>query len=183
MPQKLSSLFIGIEAKAIKLRDITNELNDCVPSSKRDSHGGEVYTTGKYPLLVDPTGQACQFLKYRGRYLSILKKGDFETETLRKALVQALHNGAWLVLDFDTVECDLTAYLGQVGPKSDSNRKDNTLEDTFPESVLSPYELFLEENYMPLLRATDDFAAKVTYEHSAALAEGAFQDSRGFALE
>jgi hypothetical protein len=78
----------------------------------------QVYTTAKYPLLIDPTGQACQFLKYRGpvpqaisdfkplrcerfllanlmrrnspcsRYLSILKKGDFEKETLRKALVQ-----------------------------------------------------------------------------------------------
>ena len=94
--------------------------------------------------------------------MSILKKGDFETETLRKALVQALHNGAWLVLDFDTLDCDLTAYLS---------------ENSFPDTVLSPYELFLEENYVPLLRPTDEFAAKVTYEHSAALAEGAFQDS------
>ncbi|CAE7865034.1 TNKS2 [Symbiodinium microadriaticum] len=136
-------------ARAIKLRDITSELNDCV------------YTSGKYPLLVDTTGQACQFLKYRGRYLSILKKGDFEKETLRKALVQALHNGAWLVLDFDKLECDLQSYFDK---------------DSFPEMVLSPHELFLEENFTPLLRPTDEFAAKVTYEHQAALAEGAFQD-------
>jgi len=135
--------------KAIKLRDITTQLNDCV------------YTTAKYPLLIDPTGQACQFLKYRGRYLSILKKGDFEKETLRKALVQALHNGAWLVLDFDTVDCDLASYFDK---------------DHFPEVVLSPHELFLEESYMGLLRPSDEFAAKVTYEHQAALAEGAFQD-------
>mmetsp|Transcript_64940 Transcript_64940/g.152784 ORF Transcript_64940/g.152784 Transcript_64940/m.152784 type:complete len:550 (+) Transcript_64940:63-1712(+) len=136
-------------AKSIKLRDITTELNDCV------------YTTGKYPLLVDTTGQACQFLKYRGRYLSILKKGDFEKENLRKALVQALHNGAWLVLDFDKVDCDLQSLFEK---------------DTFPECVLLPHELFLEENYSLLLRPTDEFAAKVTYEHQAALADGAFQD-------
>ncbi|CAK9036919.1 unnamed protein product [Durusdinium trenchii] len=136
-------------AKTIKLRDITTQLNDCV------------YTTAKYPLLVDATGQACQFLKYRSRYLSILKKGDFEKETLRKALVQALHNGAWLVLDFDTVDCDLESYFEK---------------DHFPELVLSPHELFLEENYTALLRPSDEFAAKVTYEHQAAMAEGAFQD-------
>ncbi|CAJ1348658.1 unnamed protein product [Effrenium voratum] len=49
-------------------------------------------------------------------------------------------------------------------------------QDHFPELVLSPHELFLEENYLPLLRPTDEFAAKVTYEHQAALADGAFQD-------
>lgn len=25
--------------------------------------------------------------------------------------VKALHNGAWLVLDFDTVDCDLASYF------------------------------------------------------------------------
>jgi len=34
----------------------------------------------------------------------------------------------------------------------------------------------MEETYNGLLRASDEFAAKVTYEHQAALAEGAFQD-------
>jgi len=28
--------------------------------------------------------------------------------------VQALHNGAWLVLDFDTVDCDLASYFDKV---------------------------------------------------------------------
>merc|ERR1719362_1298279 len=49
-------------------------------------------------------------------------------------------------------------------------------KDHFPEAVLSPHQLFLEETYQPLLRPTDQFAAKITYEHQAALAEGAFQD-------
>lgn len=120
-----------------------------------------MYTSGKYPLLVDPTGQAVQFLKYRARYLSVLKKGDFEQESFRKAVTQALHNGAWLVLDFDKVECDLVSHFDK---------------DHFPESVLSPHELFLEENYLPLLRKSDEFVAKVTYEHQNALAVGAFQD-------
>ena len=28
--------------------------------------------------------------------------------------MQALHNGAWLVLDFDTVDCDLASYFDKV---------------------------------------------------------------------
>lgn len=136
-------------AKTIRLNDMTNEINDCV------------YTSERYPLLVDPTGQACQFLKYRSRYLSIMKKGDFDKENLRKALVQAMHNGAWLVLDFDKLAVDLENLF---------------VKDTFPEEVLKPHELYLEETYQALLRGGDEFAAKVTYEHQAALAEGAFQD-------
>lgn len=136
-------------ARTIKLHDISTEINDCV------------YTSLKYPLLVDPTGQAVQFLKYRGRHLSVFKKGDFDKETLRKSLTQALHNGAWLILDFDKLACDVESLFDK---------------DHFPDAVLSPHELFLEETLNSLLRPTDGFAAKVTYEHQAALAEGAFQD-------
>jgi len=128
---------------------LAQEINDCV------------YTSSKYPLIIDASGQAAQFLKYRARYLSIFKKGDFEKESLRTALVQALHNGAWLVLDFDNLECDLSAHFDK---------------DHFPESVLSPLDLFLEETCAPLLRAGDEFTAKVTYEHQEALAVGAFQE-------
>jgi len=34
-------------------------------------------------------------------------------------------------------------------------------QDHFPEVVLSPHELFLEESYAGLLRPSDEFAAKV----------------------
>ena len=71
-------------AKTIQLFGLPSELNDCV------------YVSEKYPILVDPTGQAAQFLKYRSRFLSIMRKGDFEQESLRKGLVQCLHNGGWL---------------------------------------------------------------------------------------
>lgn len=120
-----------------------------------------MYVSGKYPLLVDPTGQASQFLKYRARLLSVFQKGDFEKESLRKGLTQTMHNGAWLVLDFGNLDCDLESHF----------EKDN-----FPDSVLSPHELFLEETFRPLLRPTDEFTAKVTYEHQEAMAVGAFQD-------
>lgn len=135
--------------RSIQLFKLPQELNDCV------------YTSEKYPLLVDVTGQATQFLKYRSRFLSILKKGDFEKESLRKGLTQALHGGATLVLDFDKLQLDLDGLFDK---------------EHFPEATLSPQELFLEETYEPLLRKTDDFAGKVTYEHSAADAVGAFQD-------
>lgn len=135
--------------RPINLFKLPTELNDCV------------YTSEKYPLLVDPTGQAGQYLKYRARYLSVFKKGDFEKDSLRRGLVQALHNGATLVLDFDKLDCDLSQHFDK---------------DNFPEAVLNPHQLFLPETYEPLLRKTDEFSAKVTYEHQAAAAEGAFQD-------
>eukprot|EP00933_Yihiella_yeosuensis_P028719 TRINITY_DN22555_c0_g1_i1.p1 TRINITY_DN22555_c0_g1~~TRINITY_DN22555_c0_g1_i1.p1 ORF type:complete len:568 (+),score=160.07 TRINITY_DN22555_c0_g1_i1:94-1797(+) len=136
-------------ARSIQLFQLPQEMNDCV------------YVSGKYPLLIDPLGQACQFLRYRARYLSIMKRGDFDKESLRKAVTQALHNGAWVVLDFDKLDIDLASLFDK---------------DHFPEQVLSPIDLLLPETYGPLLRDSDEFAAKVTYEHQAALAEGAFQD-------
>jgi len=135
--------------RQVQIARLADEIND------------SVYTSDLYPLLLDPSGQAAQFLRYRTRYLSILKRGDFEKESLRKGVVQALHNGAWLALDFESVDCELLSMFDK---------------DSFPEDVLSPYRLFLEEVYGPLLRPGDSFTAKVTYEHQAALAEGAFQD-------
>eukprot|EP00747_Dinoflagellata_sp_TGD_P185938 gnl/TRDRNA2_/TRDRNA2_42733_c0_seq1.p1 gnl/TRDRNA2_/TRDRNA2_42733_c0~~gnl/TRDRNA2_/TRDRNA2_42733_c0_seq1.p1 ORF type:complete len:563 (-),score=162.67 gnl/TRDRNA2_/TRDRNA2_42733_c0_seq1:114-1802(-) len=136
-------------ARSVQLTDLPQELNDCV------------YTSNKYPLVIDPTGAAGQFLKYRSRYLSAFKSGDFDKESLRKGLVQSLHAGTWLVLDFDKLDYEISQLF---------------VKDFFPEAVLSPDQLFLEETYTPLTRPTDEFAAKVTYEHSAALAQGAFQD-------
>ena len=75
--------------------------------------------------------------------------------------MQGLHNGAWLLLDFDRLKVDLTSLFNP---------------DNFPQAALTPHELFLEETWKPLLRASDEFTAKVTYEHQAALAQGAFQD-------
>mmetsp|Transcript_97647 Transcript_97647/g.188311 ORF Transcript_97647/g.188311 Transcript_97647/m.188311 type:complete len:566 (-) Transcript_97647:108-1805(-) len=135
--------------RAVQIARLSEEIND------------SVYTSDLYPLLLDPSGQAAQFLRYRTRYLSILKRGDFEKESLRKGVLQALHNGAWLALDFEGVECDLFSMFDK---------------DNFPEDVLSPYRIILEEVYGPLLRPSDSFSAKVTYEHQAALANGAFQD-------
>jgi len=140
---------VSLMERNIQLFTLPQEIND------------SVYTSSKYPLLVDPSGQAIQFLKYRARYLSIYKPGDFEKESLRRAVTQGLHNGAWLVLDFGELECDLQSYFDK---------------DFFPETVLSPLDLFVEENYKPLLRQSDEFTAKVTYEHQEALANGAFQD-------
>eukprot|EP00927_Polykrikos_kofoidii_P011257 TRINITY_DN14762_c0_g1_i1.p1 TRINITY_DN14762_c0_g1~~TRINITY_DN14762_c0_g1_i1.p1 ORF type:complete len:579 (+),score=146.94 TRINITY_DN14762_c0_g1_i1:111-1739(+) len=112
-------------------------------------------------MLLDPTGQAGQYLKYRARYLHVMKRGDFDKESLRKAVVQCLHNGGWMVMDFDSVDVDLPSLF----------------EPTFfTEAVLSPMDIFNEEHFGPLLRKSDEFTAKVTYEHQAALAEGAFQD-------
>lgn len=135
--------------KPVQLYGLAEEINDVV------------YTSGKYPLIMDPSGQAGMFLKYRSRYLSAFNKGDLDKDNLRKSIVQAMHNGAWMVIDFAEMDCDLTEHFA---------------DGSFPSCVLSPLDLFLEENYTQLLRPTDDFAGKVTYEHQEALAAGAFQD-------
>lgn len=138
-----------MSAKPLQLSQVPDEINDCV------------YTSDQYPFLIDPTGQAFQFLKYRSRTLSCFGKGDFEKESLRKALVQCLHNGTWLCLDWGQLDCDIQPLFDK---------------DHFPEAVLNPAELFTEDVYMALLRDSDEFTGKVTYEHQAAAAEGAFQD-------
>ncbi|CAE8702217.1 unnamed protein product, partial [Polarella glacialis] len=53
-------------ARSITLHNLPTEIND------------SVYTSSKYALLIDTSGQAAQFMRYRERYLSVYKKGDFE---------------------------------------------------------------------------------------------------------
>mmetsp|Transcript_17689 Transcript_17689/g.40998 ORF Transcript_17689/g.40998 Transcript_17689/m.40998 type:complete len:558 (-) Transcript_17689:67-1740(-) len=121
-----------------------------------------VYTSGKYPCLVDESGMAMMFLKYRSRVLSVMRRGDMESESLRIGLLQCMHNGGWLCLDFDTLDYDVEALF-----KAES----------FPLDILSPHKVFLEETYQPLLRGSDEFAARVLYENlSHVQAAGAFQD-------
>ena len=118
--------------------------------------------SGTYPCLIDESGLALMFLKYRSRVHSVLCRGDMEPERLRVGLTQCLHSGGWLCIDFDSLDYDVEAIFGQT---------------TFPLEVLSPQAIFLEETYRPLLRDADEFAPRVLYESlSNVQAPGAFQD-------
>lgn len=105
------------------------------------------YTTERYPLLLDPSGRAARFLRYRGRLLQAVVPGDLEPERLRRGLTQCLHHGACLVLDFhDLPNYDLDALFAA---------------QSFPREVLDPRRLFDPAVYGPCLRQDDCFPPRV----------------------
>eukprot|EP00397_Hematodinium_sp_SG-2012_P017414 GEMP01017805.1.p1 GENE.GEMP01017805.1~~GEMP01017805.1.p1 ORF type:complete len:551 (+),score=149.73 GEMP01017805.1:560-2212(+) len=137
-------------SRTINLRRLPDEIND------------SCYTSEKYPLFVDPTGQAYNFLKYRARCLSSFFRGQLEHESLRKGLTQCMHTGSWLCIDLDVVDVDIESLVDAAH---------------FPKEVFEgPMALFREEVYNALPRPEDNFAGKVTYEQSGAEAVGQFQD-------
>lgn len=59
-----------------------------------------VYVHERWPLVVDPTGQAARFLKYqRGSFLCTRLPGDMVDTNLRRCLVGALRYASFLVID------------------------------------------------------------------------------------
>ncbi|ESP00568.1 hypothetical protein LOTGIDRAFT_157845 [Lottia gigantea] len=65
-----------------------------------DDIGDHLKTSGKWPLVIDETGQAATFLKYRDcNCLNTLEKIDMEPERLRKALIGSLRFGKPFVID------------------------------------------------------------------------------------
>ncbi|CAD7928023.1 unnamed protein product [Amoebophrya sp. A120] len=149
---------LDADARAVDLKQLPDELND------------SVYATDKYALLLDPTGLGYNFLKYRGRCLSAMRQGDFEKESLRKGLVQTMHNGAWLVLDADVLDVDWASLC-----------EDNTCFP--PEAFQRPSALFDLDVYARLPRPADEFAAKVSYENLNIEQEGLTDRTKTFAPE
>ena len=53
--------------------------------------GNKIKTSGHWPLLIDTTGQATVFLRYRDtNMLTALNPADMQPETIRKALIGAI---------------------------------------------------------------------------------------------
>ncbi|TMW66251.1 hypothetical protein Poli38472_004016 [Pythium oligandrum] len=75
-----------------------------------DAMDKAVYVLERFPMVLDPSGQATRFLKYqRSAVLMAGNPGDMEPECLRRHLVGALLHGTWLIIDFDkmsTVELE-----------------------------------------------------------------------------
>eukprot|EP00392_Amoebophrya_sp_AT5.2_P009239 g9267.t1 len=144
--------------RSVDLKLLPDELND------------SVYASDKYPFLIDPTGLGYNFLKYRGRCLSAIRQGDFDAESLRRGLVQTMHNGAWLVLDADVLDVDWESLT--------------TDPTCFPREALEgPSALFDLDVYARLPRPSDEFAAKVSYENLNLEQEGLTDRTKAFAPE
>ncbi|GLD92765.1 hypothetical protein PINS_up001344 [Pythium insidiosum] len=98
-----------------------------------------VYVLERFPLVLDPAGQATRFLKYqRSAVLMVGNPADMTPESLRRHLVGALRHGTWLILDFDSLTTvELEAFFSP---------------DHFPREILSRQALFRPEVFTKLLR-------------------------------
>ncbi|XP_054841200.1 IQ motif and ankyrin repeat domain-containing protein 1 [Eublepharis macularius] len=106
--------------------------------------GGKIRSDGRWPLVIDPSGQAAIFLRYRDtNYLNTVNPSDMSVETIRLALLGALRYGKPLVFDmmevnmFDTVKKQL-----------------ERLEPGLAEAVLGR-TILENERYLSLLRPAD----------------------------
>ncbi|XP_002731762.2 IQ motif and ankyrin repeat domain-containing protein 1-like [Saccoglossus kowalevskii] len=67
--------------------------------------GAKIATDGRWPLIIDTSGRAVTFLRYRDtNYLNALNPKHMDIDTLRKALLGALRYGKPAVLDMMEVD-------------------------------------------------------------------------------
>lgn len=92
-----------------------------------------LYIHEKWPLIVDPHGQATRFLRYqRGAFLLGDRREDIEKEHLRSRLVSSLMHGGNFCIVFRSLE-EGVDYEGMFD------------ETYFPKAVLDRRRIFLEE--------------------------------------
>ncbi|KAL8181388.1 UNVERIFIED_CONTAM: hypothetical protein K2H54_000549 [Gekko kuhli] len=106
--------------------------------------GGKIHSDGRWPLVIDPSGQAAIFLRYRDtNYLNAVNPSDMSVETIRLALLGAIRYGKPLV--FDMMEVDMF----------DTVKKQlERLEPGLAEALLGG-TILANERYLSLLRPTD----------------------------
>ncbi|XP_060538151.1 IQ motif and ankyrin repeat domain-containing protein 1 isoform X3 [Pantherophis guttatus] len=106
--------------------------------------GGKMQTDGRWPLIIDPSGQAAIFLRYRDtNYLNTANPADMAVEAIRLALLGSLRYGKPLV--FDMMELDMF----------DTVKKQlERLETGLTQALLSK-KILESERYRSLLRPTD----------------------------
>ncbi|XP_066547391.1 IQ motif and ankyrin repeat domain-containing protein 1 [Amia ocellicauda] len=106
--------------------------------------GGRIREDGRWPLLIDPSGQAAIFLRYRDtNYLDALNPGDMQPEALRQALLGAIRFGKPLVINM--MEVDVFASV--------QNQLDQVQAGLSAE--LMSRQLLQGERYLGLARPTD----------------------------
>ncbi|XP_071117230.1 IQ motif and ankyrin repeat domain-containing protein 1-like isoform X1 [Haliotis cracherodii] len=83
------------------LKVMVRELNEVL---LRDV-GNKIKESGKWPLIIDTSGQAAIFLRYRDtNYVNALRPADVEPDRLRIALLGAVRFGKPLVLDMMEID-------------------------------------------------------------------------------
>uniref|UniRef100_H3HC08 Uncharacterized protein n=1 Tax=Phytophthora ramorum TaxID=164328 RepID=H3HC08_PHYRM len=154
----------GGNGELLTMRVSLKELTDAMDTA--------VYVAEKFPLVVDPTGQATRFLKYqRGTILMAANPADMAPDSLRRHLVGALKHGSLLIVNFDAlVALELEQFF---------------VPDCFPREVFSRQQLLSPEVFGGKSDAgvsdTADLAkllgvAKETKRNSTELVEAAFDN-------
>nr|XP_034491636.1 LOW QUALITY PROTEIN: putative IQ motif and ankyrin repeat domain-containing protein LOC642574 homolog [Marmota flaviventris] len=138
----------------LELREQTQEEEEEAPGLKcqvTDLHdvlmkdvGDRIRADGRWPLVIDPSGQAATFLRYQDtNYVDAVNPEHLRPERIRLALLGALRYGKPLV--FDLREVDLFPAVQQ------------QLEAVQPglAPALLSRELLAQDRYLSLLRPTD----------------------------
>nr|XP_015212678.1 PREDICTED: putative IQ motif and ankyrin repeat domain-containing protein LOC642574 homolog isoform X1 [Lepisosteus oculatus]XP_015212679.1 PREDICTED: putative IQ motif and ankyrin repeat domain-containing protein LOC642574 homolog isoform X1 [Lepisosteus oculatus] len=106
--------------------------------------GGRIQQDGRWPLLIDPSGQAATFLRYRDtNYLDALNPEHMQPEVLRVALLGAIRFGKPLVINM--MEADVSESV-----KNQMNQIQAGLMDQ-----LMNKKLLQNERYLILVRPSD----------------------------
>ncbi|KAL2082884.1 hypothetical protein ACEWY4_020657 [Coilia grayii] len=106
--------------------------------------GGKIKQDGRWPLIVDPSGQAATFLRYRDtNYVDAMHPENMRPDTLRVALLGAIRYGKALVINM--MDVDLL--------ESVENQLNQVSLGLF--SQLMSKELLQEERYLNLVRSSD----------------------------
>ena len=139
---KLAEVGITDHVDRMRIAGLVQERDapEVLPSLKAlpDALDNAVFAHGKWPLVIDPEGQARRFLQYqRGSVLFISSADDMSAESLRRHVVGGLRYGGFLVFAFEEV----------VGVELFDFFKDGA----FPAAIMAPAEAMKQEFWEPLL--------------------------------
>ncbi|XP_012980604.1 IQ motif and ankyrin repeat domain-containing protein 1 isoform X1 [Mesocricetus auratus] len=123
----------GLKCKVTELHDVL--MKDV---------GDRIRADGRWPLVIDPSGQAATFLRYQDtNYVDTVNPEHLRPETIRLALLGALRYGKPLV--FDLREVDLFSAVQQ---------QLEAVQPGLAQALLSR-GLLAQEGYLSLIRPTD----------------------------
>ncbi|GLI61511.1 hypothetical protein VaNZ11_003891 [Volvox africanus] len=131
----------GAEAEALPgVQVAVRALNDVLI---RDV-GGFIAASGKWPLVIDTSGQASVFLRYQDtNYVNALNSRHMEPHMLRRSLLGSIRYGKAMVLDLQ--DCDLWPEM----PRMFDQVQPGLLATLMDKSLLAG------ERYASLIRAED----------------------------
>ncbi|CAK6439011.1 unnamed protein product [Pipistrellus nathusii] len=130
----------GEEEEVPGLKCQVTELHDVLMKDV----GDRIRADGRWPLVIDPSGQAATFLRYRDtNYVDTVNPDHLQPERIRLALLGALRYGKPLV--FDLREMDLFPAV---------QRQLEAVQQGLAQELLSR-RLLEQDRYLSLLRPTD----------------------------